>query len=599
MPKRRLQWKLYPSYLLVTVFSLIAVAGYSTISMRAMYLSFLQSELESYARLVKNQIERKNLPLDASWVDPICKEEGALIPPRLTVISSTGEVVGESEENPHDMENHLHRPEIQDALRMGFGKTVRYSNTVEKEMMYIAVSLQKDGETIGVARAALSTSAIAKTTKDIFRQIFIGGIAAIIIGAIVSFAISRHISLPLVKLQEGAARFAKGDLSAKLEIAHSEEIDELAEAMNRMAAQLNDRIRAIVRQRNQQEAILSSMVEGVLAVDGRQRLIGMNQSAAEWLGAASAAMEGQPLDEIVRNKELRIFAAKVLSSPQPIEGEIILDEEEVRFIQLHGSPLCDANGDQIGAVIVLDDVTRLRRLETIRRDFAANVSHELKTPITSIKGFVETLIDGAIDNREDAMRFLGIIARQSDRLQAIIEDLLSLARIEQDEQKENIPLEFLSLLPVIQSSIEFCKMKASEKNIAFNMVCSPEIQAKINPPLLEQALVNLIDNAIKYSEEGGRIKIEALSAKEEILLNVQDWGSGIPQEHLRRIFERFYRVDKARSRKLGGTGLGLAIVKHIALAHRGSVSVESSPGKGSVFTICLPSPNKPHGTKNG
>ncbi|MEX2561444.1 MAG: ATP-binding protein, partial [Pirellulales bacterium] len=256
----------------------------------------------------------------------------------------------------------------------------------------------------------------------------------------------------------------------------------------------------------------------------------------------------------------------------------------------HGTALRDAGGHSIGAVIVLNDVSRLRQLENMRRDFAANVSHELKTPVTSIKGFVETLLDGAMRDSQDSERFLRIIARQADRLDSIIEDLLSLSRIEKEGDAADLVLTLAELRGVLESALHDCDSKASERGIRIALSCDDGLQARINPPLLEQAVTNLLDNAIKYSEPAGEVQLSGQTAGGEVLIVVRDQGCGIAEEHLSRLFERFYRVDKARSRKLGGTGLGLAIVKHIVLAHRGQVTVESAPSAGSTFTIHLPTP---------
>ncbi len=259
-------------------------------------------------------------------------------------------------------------------------------------------------------------------------------------------------------------------------------------------------------------------------------------------------------------------------------------------LQARGAALHDARGRSIGAVVVLNDVTDFRRLEHIRRDFVANVSHELKTPITSIKGFVETLLDGAIHNAEDAERFLQIIAKQADRLDTIIEDLLSLSKIEQGEDSGDITLELGRVKDVVDSAAHDCQQKATERRIHVCTACEEQITARMNPQLLEQAVINLLDNAIKYSEPGSEVQVLASQFYDEVTITVSDRGCGIAAEHLPRIFERFYRVDKARSRKLGGTGLGLAIVKHIVQAHRGHVTVKSTASVGSVFTIHLPLP---------
>jgi two-component system phosphate regulon sensor histidine kinase PhoR len=276
-----------------------------------------------------------------------------------------------------------------------------------------------------------------------------------------------------------------------------------------------------------------------------------------------------------------------LQEQEPVEGEIILLEGDRRFLQAKGSALRGVEGDTIGAVIVLDDMTNLKRLENVRREFVANVSHELKTPVTSIKGFVETLQEGAIKKPEEAERFLDIISRQADRLNSIIEDLLLLSRIEQSGEKKEVEFIEAGLKSALESAIETCSGKASEKNISIDLNCEDTLTARINPALLEQAVVNLIDNAIKASDEGSSIKVGASQKDEQVIIEVIDRGVGIEKEHLPRLFERFYRIDKARSRQLGGTGLGLAIVKHIAQAHGGGVDVESSPGEGSRFSIFL------------
>ena len=280
------------------------------------------------------------------------------------------------------------------------------------------------------------------------------------------------------------------------------------------------------------------------------------------------------------------------SCQEPIDDDVVLHGDHEGVLQARSAALHDAQGRGIGAVVVLNDVTDFRRLEHIRRDFVANVSHELKTPITSIKGFVETLLDGAISDPVDAQRFLQIIAKQADRLDAIIEDLLSLSKIEQGEESGDIDLIFGRVKDVVDSAIHSCQQKADERQIHICTACEKDVLAKMNPALLEQAVINLLDNAIKYSEPGSEVQVLASQFFDEVTITVSDRGCGITTEHLPRIFERFYRVDKGRSRKLGGTGLGLAIVKHIVQAHHGRVTVKSTPAVGSVFTIHLPPPTE-------
>jgi two-component system phosphate regulon sensor histidine kinase PhoR len=390
----------------------------------------------------------------------------------------------------------------------------------------------------------------------------------------------------LEDLERGALRIARGDLSRRLPVPASDELGSLAEAFNHMAEQLEDRINALIRQGQLQEAVLSSMVEGVLAVDADQRLIALNRAAAQLLGVDFLASQDRTIQEVVRDPQLQSFITRTIFAREPVEGEVVLHRGE-QVIQAHGTFLKDTQGTDIGFLIVLHDVTHLRRLEMTRRDFVANVSHELKTPITSIKGFVETLLAGALHEPENAETFLRIIARQTDRLNEIIDDLLSLSRIERDAEEGRVFLTTGWLHGVLASAIQVCEPKAAVRNIAISLNCPEELRARINAPLLEQALVNLIDNAVKYSPPGSPVQVEAERQGAEVVVRVRDQGVGIEKNQLSRIFERFYRVDAGRSRKEGGTGLGLAIVKHIAQALGGRVTVDSSPGQGSTFSLHL------------
>ena len=345
----------------------------------------------------------------------------------------------------------------------------------------------------------------------------------------------------------------------------------------------------IGRQDTQQEAVLGSMIEGVLAIDGRRRILGINRAAADLLDVETEQTAGRPLQDVIRNPDLRRFALTAIDCREPVEDDLLLRGVRDRTIRLRGTALRDASGDG-GAVIVLNDVTEVQRLENVRRDFVANVSHELKTPVASIKGFVETLLDGALDDRDDARRFLGIVARQADRLATIIEDLLALSRIEQSETSGKLPLDQLPLSGILITASDDCRPRAVERSIRLEVECPPDLTVTVNGPLLEQAVINLVDNAIKYSESGKTVWLSAEDDATGPAIRVRDEGCGIAEEHLPRLFERFYRVDKARSRNLGGTGLGLSIVKHIVQAHAGTIVVESTPGVGTTFTIRLPTP---------
>ena len=521
-------------------------------------------------------------------IDALCKELGNTTDTRITVILPNGKVVGETEESPERMDAHSDRPEIIAALAGQVGWATRYSNTLHEQRAYAAVPLYEKADIIGALRTSVSIKSIDEALHGVLVRIALFCAVAAVLLAVISFLMVRRIVRPLEVLGDAAERLAQGELSRKLPVSNIREIGTLAESLNRMAAALDDKLRDIMNQGNEREAILSSMAEGVLAIDSDERLLRINDVAAKLLGIDPAAAQGRLLQEVVRSHELQALLEGVLRQRWAKEEEIVLRGDGCeRNVHAQGTVLKDAHGT-IGAVAILHEVTQLKKLEKVRRDFVANVSHELRTPVTSIKGFVETLLDGAMNNPQELQRFLQIVAVQTDRLNAIIEDLLTLSRIEQEEEKAEIAMGQSPVRGVLETAIEVCRMKAAEKKIQLEMNCDDGLTAAMNAPLLEQAVINLIDNAIKYSYPEQPIRLSAERANGEVVIRVQDQGCGIGREHLPRIFERFYRVDKARSRKLGGTGLGLAIVKHIAQAHGGRATVESLLGKGSTFSIHLP-----------
>ena len=572
--KKRLIWQIFPSFLLITLLSLLAVSWYASSSMHHFFLDQTAVDLNVRAILLEKQVSVYLSPPDPPEVDSICKSMGKQSATRFTVILPSGKVIGDSRETPHLMDNHANRPEIARALTGETGKAIRYSNTLLQSMMYVAQPIKKNDTIVAVIRAAIPTTFIDRELKLIRLKIALGGLLIAVVAAGISLWISRRITRPIEAMKKSAGHFAGGDFSRRLEVPDSEEMAGLADALNQMATQLDNRIKTIIRQRNEIETVLSSMREGVVAVDNKERIISMNHAAAALFECHPAKCQGKNIQEVVRNLPLQQFIHGAVSGRESHEDDIVLYQNGEKILNLKGSPLMDAGTKQIGTLVVINDVTQLRRLENMRKDFVANVSHEIRTPLTAIKGFVETLHRGSVDNPDEVERFLGIIQKHVDRLNSIIVDLLSLSSIEQVDEEKIIELKEGYIKDVFKSAIQICRSKAEEKKITISPIFDEQLSARFDATLLEQAVVNLLDNAIKYSEPESTIHLKARHNNSEIRICIEDQGIGIAKKHLPRLFERFYRVDKARSRTLGGTGLGLAIVKHIAQAHGGNVTVE-------------------------
>ncbi|WP_372794299.1 ATP-binding protein [Pontiella sp.] len=555
--------------------------------MSNLYFQALEKDIFTRATLLTYQVQELHQAHDFSGVDALCKEIGQASGTRFTVVMPDGTVIGDSHENPKKMEQHATRPEVYRALGGQTGLDTRFSRTVKEEMMYVAVPLQNENhETVCAVRAALPMTDIEQELNTMVRRVVSVCILAGIVAMGVCIIMVRRITLPLHNMSRAARSFAEGDFHLRVPRQATLELDELAESLNIMSEQLNTTLSTISEQRNEQNAVLSSMDEGVLAVDKKERIIHMNRVAGEILDVDHHQVKKQLVPQIIRYANLQEFIKALLGSQRPIDRDMSLIGDVEKQIQASGTVLLNADGQSIGALIVLRDVTQLRHLETVRSDFVANVSHELKTPITSIKGFVETLLSDDWNHEPNILRFLEIINQQAGRLNNIIDDLLTLSRLEQKEG--HVMTEMTRLSGVIETAIYLCQLQAGKKNIQIDCICPEELELQINAPLIEQALVNLIINAVKYSEPDKKVLVLAEKHEGFVSLCVKDEGFGIERKHLERLFERFYRVDTARSRKLGGTGLGLSIVKHIVLAHDGTIRVESKLGTGTTFIIEIP-----------
>ena len=589
--RKRLLWQLFPSYLLITLVTLLAASWYASEAMRRFFLDQTETDLKARASLLEKQIKGLISPLGAETIDTICKEAGRLSATRITVILPDGTVIGDSRETPRLMDNHANRPEIISALAGQTGTSLRFSNTLLQRMLYVAIPIRDHQGIVAVLRTALPATALEAEIGSIQLKIALGGCIIALLAAAISWVISRRISRPIEQMKKSAEQFAAGDFSQQLNFSSTLEMAGLADALNQMANQLDHRIKTIINQRNQLETVLASMLEGVIAVDSEERIVSINRAAAQLFENEPASCQNKSIQEVIRSSALQQFIRRALSNPKPAEEDITVYQNEERVIDVKSTPLLDADRQQIGTLVVFNDVTQLRDLENMRRDFVANVSHEIKTPLTAIKGFVETLQQGKVHRAEEKERFLSIIQKHVDRLNSIIEDLLALSRIEQEDERREINFQQIKIRDIFEAAVQLCRPKAEEKKVRIELDCDKETTAVLDPTLIEQAVANLLDNAIKYSEPQSAVLLRSRRQNSEVVISVEDHGIGIAQKHLPRLFERFYRVDQARSRSMGGTGLGLAIVKHIAQAHGGQVTVESRLGEGSRFSIHLPQEN--------
>ena len=589
MKKKPLFWVLLPSYLAVTLLAVASVALYAFHSMSNLYFQALEKDIQIRAQLLGEQIAPLLKDKKYNQIDVRCKALGKSAETRFTVVLADGRVIGDSWEDPASMENHYNRPEIRQALERNAGFSKRYSRTVKEKMIYVAKPLYSSNKQVLCAvRAALPMIAIKNELNTMTRQLLFVTVLIALFSAMVCVWVVRRLTHPLRSMEKAARQFSKGDFSARVPAQRATELNRLAESLNSMSEQLNKTLSSLNEQRNEQQAMLSSMDEAVIAVDRKERIIHMNRIAGKLLNIDPKKAKRELIQTLIHFMNVQKFIKAVLSSDKPVSKDLILDGETEKQVHAHGTILRDADDQAIGALIVLRDQTQLRHLETVRSDFVANVSHELKTPITSIKGFIETLLSDDWNHSPEAVRFLEIINQQTTRLDAIIDDLLTLSRLEQKEV--HVLTQPTDLGSVISNAIDLCHLQAEKKEMTIQTDLPEEMLLSVNAPLLEQALVNLLTNAIKYSDPKKTIKISVEKQSDHsVILAVKDEGFGIETSHRNRLFERFYRVDTARSRSLGGTGLGLSIVKHIAQVHGAQVHVESQPGKGSTFSIIFPS----------
>ena len=590
--RRNLFTKLALAFLALLLCVLVAVDFFADRAIRRDYERTGFEQLQAIAKLAQaNPPELGALPSEKpeeaaaleTWVQHIAAS-GA----RVTVVSAEGMVLADSQSDPQTMENHAARPEILQAFAEGSGRSIRHSATLHRDLVYLAV---RQGPTAGpvgkkyVLRFALPVETVGQLLWPFRKSLWLASGLILLLAGLVVVAVSRKFSDRIERLTAFSQRVAEGDFRAQASDGTGDALDVLSDSLNQTATRLDKTIRTLTEERNLSSAILGSMVEGVLVVNAAERVVFANRSFAEILGMGVPPQTGSGLVECVRQTELIEAVHKVLGGEPRVEAEIVTGTLRQHYFAATVASVRTTGTD--GAVLVLHDITDLRKLERVRRDFVANVSHEFRTPLTAIQGFAETLLAGAMDDPQNRGRFLEIIVEHSRRLARLTEDLLMLSKMDADRldfETRRIPVG-----PFIESCMETAQPRARDKDLRLSVnqpTKIPDIAG--DRRRLTEVLQNLLDNAIQYTPAGGQIMVSAEVSGSEVVFTVSDTGIGIPQAEQPRIFERFYRVDVARSREVGGTGLGLAISKHLVEGHGGRIWVESEIGQGAQFHFSVP-----------
>lgn len=593
MAKCSFKLKLILSYFFLILVSLGFVLVFLDNNLHQKTLQEITQSLTNQAYLIESRISALSGPFNnAELLDELSKKLGQKIGARVTVIGLNGEVLADSEvprESLSGLENHLYkRPEVSSALDGKLGREIRYSSTLKIDMLYLALPIIENGAVAGILRLALPLISVQKVHSTARKVILIGLLLALVLATFLGLLLTNVLIRPISRIINASLNFAKGDFSHRILEDSNDEIGELAATLNKMAQDIEDKIREIATKSQHLEAIFNSMVEGVIVTDKAGRVVSINQAVEKVFEVTMQTVKGKVFLEAIRNKEISDIVDSILNDCKPISKEIDLFFPVQRIFEINATPILSQDGVN-GALLVIHNITEIRRLEVMRRDFVANVSHELKTPLTAIKGFVETLLEGALEDKENNRNFLKIIQGHADRLDTLVNDLLSLSHLESkgitiNKANFNLSLQVKEVLRGFRLQLDSAGIKAVNE-------LPQELFIIADKERLHQVLVNLIGNAIKFNKEKGFIKICSEISEEAIKVIIEDSGIGIPQKDVPRIFERFYRVDKARSRELGGTGLGLSIVKHIIELHSGSVGVESIEGLGSKFFFIVPQKN--------
>ena len=578
--KNSLFYKVFGTYLVITLIAMVVVGFYATSQIKSRLMERIETELTSYAQMITINPSQSEI---TSEINSLSRISDA----RITLIDSEGVVLADSGGQASGMDNHLNRPEIQEARVKGKGRSMRFSKTLGMNTLYVALPVKEGSGIRGYIRLARPLAEVRHYVREINVLILQSFLIVGFLSFLVAFVFTSRLTSPIHEMEQFTERLREGEDPGSLMINSSDETGRLARNINYMVMELKERIRSANEEKGKLESVFASMEDGILVLDTDGRIEATNDTSKEILKARFRDIAGKTPLEAFRNIELQKALDRFKETGTPVSRKIILEEDHT-VLDVTISPVQGLTEGEEKTTIVLHDVTRLKRLEMARADFVANVTHEIKTPLTAILGFIETLEEGAIDEKETARKFLQIIHKHAERLNRLVDDLLVISAAELGEM--SFSFENVSLDGVIENVLPVIETRASEKGLDLEKEIPDDL------PLiwgdrdrLHQILLNVLDNAVKFTPDAGKILIKTLDGKDgNVYVKISDTGIGIPKGEIPRLGERFYRVDKARSRELGGTGLGLSIVKHLMTAHGGRIEIKSQPGKGTTVSLIFP-----------
>lgn len=556
------------------------------------HISALEENMSREIKLLSGtfQFIDTNSPEAVSYYTEQAQHISELVSSRVTFIEKDGKVIGDSEKNPLEMDNHSTREEEVLAAKEGIGWAIRYSDTLDRQMLYVAGAIDSAQGFEGYIRLSMELNAVTEGLNRAWMIMAAGLVVLFVAATFVSYKVASSMTSPLEQITRVARRITDLDYDARVPMKRKDEVGQLANAINAMADSLQTQLKTIRDNEDLLQSVLDNMTGGIVMINAEGEIALLNRASERLLDVKNSEMAGHSYKEIKHHYELTRLIDEGVTRNEPIHEERIIYNPAERIVRLDGVPMMQ-DGSYRGMLFLLQEVTEIRRLEKMRSEFVANVSHELKTPVAAIKGFAETLLGGGVKDEKTARSFLQIIYDENERLNRLIGDILELSKIESKRvQLECSPIHVIVFFDSVQETLS---KVAEKKNISLSAEVPKELFMEGDEDKLRQIFMNLLSNAINYTHDGGSVRITASNGQkpdgtETVIFTVSDTGMGIPRKDLPRIFERFYRVDKARSRSSGGTGLGLSIVKHLVELHHGSITVESELGIGSSFILELP-----------